>query len=60
MEAREPLVDISRSENNGAQSDNNDVVARLVNRIKELEQKVYGSHFLQSTWDTMWEGSGKI
>lgn len=56
MEAREPLVDISKSENNAFQGDNDDLVGRLMNRIKELEQKVYGSHFLQN----MWEGSGKV
>lgn len=56
MEVREPFVDISQSENKAGETDSNDVVARLVNRIKELEQKVYGSHFLQN----MWEGSGKV
>ena len=49
-------MDISKSENIVFQGDNDDLVGRLMNRIKELEQKVYGSHFLQN----MWEGSGKV
>jgi hypothetical protein len=59
MEPREPLGEWNQSSSNleaAPKSENDDIIARLVNRIKELEQKLYGSHFMRHIWDA--QGAG--
>lgn len=54
MDTREPLAEVQqRQPSNKSQerSESDDVVPRLVSRIKELEQKLYGSHFLRNIFD---------